>query len=155
MSRRTVSWLGYSIVALALLLGVLGCLLLLNDHFPPPSGGYILAFLSFLVVGVLITSRRPENPIGWMFCIIGLASVWEFFATEYAIYALNTRPGTDVLCASAILQRTAPLAPLASVRLGRRCGVYPAWRAYGLRARQVARRARILTMGTVKRLFAG
>jgi len=93
-SRRTVSWLVYSIVALALLLGVLGCLLLLlNDRFQPPSGGYILAFLSFLVVGVLIASRRPENPIGWMFCVIGLASVWEFFATEYAIYALDTRPG--------------------------------------------------------------
>jgi len=55
--------------------------------------GYTLAFVSFLVVGVLIASRRPENPIGWMFCVIGLASVREFFATEYAFYALVTRPG--------------------------------------------------------------
>jgi len=28
-----------------------------------------------------------------MFCVIGLASVWEFFATEYAFYALVTQPG--------------------------------------------------------------
>ena len=62
MSRRTISWLVYSIVALALLLGVLGCLLLLNDRFPPPAGGTLLAFVSFLVVGVLITARRPEPP---------------------------------------------------------------------------------------------
>ncbi len=94
MTRRTAAWLAYSIVALAVLLGVLGCLLLfLNDRFPPPSGDILLAFASFLVVGGFIASRRPENPIGWMFCIIGLASVWEFFATEYAFYALVTQPG--------------------------------------------------------------
>jgi len=28
-----------------------------------------------------------------MFCLIGLASVWEFFATEYTFYALVTQPG--------------------------------------------------------------
>jgi hypothetical protein len=28
-----------------------------------------------------------------MFCLIGLPSVWEFFATEYAFYALVTQPG--------------------------------------------------------------
>ena len=98
MSHRAVSWLVWSVVALAVFLGVLGSLLLLlNDRFLPPlrdSFWYTLAFLNFLVVGVLIASRRPENPIGWMFCLIGLASAWEFFAQEYAIYALVTQPGT-------------------------------------------------------------
>jgi hypothetical protein len=94
MSSRTAAWLAYSMLALAVLLGVLGILLLLlNDRFPPPFGGILLAFISFLVVGVLIASRRPENPIGWMFCIIGLASAWEFFAQEYAHYTLITQPG--------------------------------------------------------------
>jgi hypothetical protein len=94
MSRRTAAWLAYSILVLAVLLVILGSLLLLlNARFPPPSGGYILAFLSFLVVGVLIASHRPENPIGWMFCVIGVASVWEYFAQEYAFYALVTHPG--------------------------------------------------------------
>jgi hypothetical protein len=94
MGRRTAAWLVYSMLALAGILGVLGCLLLLlNDRFPPPSGETLLAFVSFLVVGVVIASRRPENPIGWMFCVIGLASVWEFFAQEYAFYALFTEPG--------------------------------------------------------------
>jgi hypothetical protein len=95
MSTRTATWLAYSMLALAVLLGVLGVLLLLlNDRFPPPFGGILLAFISFLIVGVLIASRRPENPIGWMFCLIGLASIWEFFAQEYAFYALVTQPGT-------------------------------------------------------------
>jgi hypothetical protein len=74
MSRRTAVW---SSVALAVLLGLLGCLLLfVNDRFPPPSGDILLPFVFFLVVGILIAYRRPENPIGWICCIIGLASVW-------------------------------------------------------------------------------
>jgi len=95
MSRRTVSWLVWSTLVLALLLGVLGTLLLLiNDHSPSAfDTGYALAFVSFLIVGLLIAARRPENTIGWMFCVIGLASAWDFFAQQYAIYALVTRPG--------------------------------------------------------------
>jgi hypothetical protein len=95
MSTRVATWLAYSVLAMAVILGALGSLLLvLNDRFPPPSGDVLLAFVSFLLVGVLIASRRPENPVGWMFCLIGLASVWEFFAQEYAFYALVTQPGT-------------------------------------------------------------
>jgi len=94
MSPRTAAWLAYSVLALAVLLGVLGCvLMLLNDRFPPPSEDILLAFVAFLVVGVVIASRRPGNPIGWMFCLIGIASVLEFSAQEYAVYALETRPG--------------------------------------------------------------
>jgi len=63
MSRRTAAWLAYSMLALAVLLGVLGSVLLfLNNRFPPPSGAVLLAFATFLVVGVLLASRRPETP---------------------------------------------------------------------------------------------
>ena len=95
MNQRAVSSLVWSTLVLTLLLGVLGTLLLLiNDHSPSAfDTGYTLAFVSFLIVGLLIAARRPENPIGWMFCVIGLASAWDFFAQQYAIYALVTRPG--------------------------------------------------------------
>lgn len=75
MSTRAPAWLAYSMLALALLFGLLGCFLLpLNGR--PPSGDtwYTLAFSAFPVVGVVIASRRPRNPIGWMFCVIGLAN---------------------------------------------------------------------------------
>jgi hypothetical protein len=94
MSARVALWLAWSLLALSLLFGVLGCLLWLsNSH--PPSGDtwYTLAFLAFPLVGVVIASRRPENPIGWLFCIIGLANGLFFFSDEYVIYALATRPG--------------------------------------------------------------
>jgi hypothetical protein len=81
-------------LALAALFGGLGCLLFfLNGR--PPSGDtwYTLAFSAFALVGVVIASRRPRNPIGWLFCAIGLANGLFFFADEYVVYALATRPG--------------------------------------------------------------
>lgn len=94
MSRRATSWLAYSMLAVGLLFGVLGCLLFfLNGH--PPSGDtwYTLTFSAFPIVGVVIASHRPENPIGWLFCIIGLANGLYFFSDEYAFYTLVHRPG--------------------------------------------------------------
>ena len=64
MSHRAAGWLAYSILAVGLLFGVLGCVLFfLNGR--PPSGDtwYTLAFSAFPIVGVVIASRRPENPL--------------------------------------------------------------------------------------------
>ena len=94
MSTRAAAWLAYSMLAVGLLFGVLGCLLFfLNGR--PPSGDtwYTLTFSAFPIVGVVIASHRPENPIGWLFCIIGLANGLYFFSDEYAFYTLVHRPG--------------------------------------------------------------
>jgi hypothetical protein len=50
-----------------------------------------LAF-SFPAVGAFVASRRPENPVGWIFCagaLLGLA----FFAEQYAVYTALAEPG--------------------------------------------------------------
>ena len=94
MSARATGWLAWSLLALALLFGALGCLLFfLNDSSPSVDTWFTLAFLAFPIVGVVIASRRPENAIGWMFCVIGVANSLYFFAGEYAVYASATRPG--------------------------------------------------------------
>jgi hypothetical protein len=94
MSLRTAAWLIYSIMALAVLLGVLGSLLFfLNDQPLTGDTWFTLAFLAFPIVGVVIVSHRPENPIGWMFCFLGLLNILSGFAHEYAFYALVTQPG--------------------------------------------------------------
>ena len=53
-----------------------------------------LVILAFSTVGALVASRRPENPIGWLF--LAGASCWLLgeLALEYAVYALITAPGT-------------------------------------------------------------
>jgi hypothetical protein len=49
--------------------------------------------VSFSVVGALIASHRPENPIGWIFLAVGFLQGLLSAADQYAIYALLTNPG--------------------------------------------------------------
>ncbi len=51
---------------------------------------------TFATVGALVASRLPRNPIGWIFCFIGLGL--GNLASAYSDYALRTRslPGGDL-----------------------------------------------------------
>jgi signal transduction histidine kinase len=44
--------------------------------------------LAYPTVGALIASRLPRNPIGWIFCGVGLLYTAQRFSTAYADYAL-------------------------------------------------------------------
>ena len=44
--------------------------------------------LAYPTVGALIASRLPSNPIGWIFCGLGLIHNVQRFTTSYADYAL-------------------------------------------------------------------
>ena len=65
---------------------------------PPERPGPILATSTALLslacptVGALIASRLPANPIGWLFCGIGLLHGARRLATAYADHALLVRP---------------------------------------------------------------
>ncbi len=41
---------------------------------PPPEflPVLLIAVLVFSTVGALVASRRPENAIGWIFCVLGI-----------------------------------------------------------------------------------
>jgi hypothetical protein len=51
-----------------------------------------VAVVAFPAIGLLILSRRPQHPIGWLFCGAGLAGGLDHFFGEYTIYALQARP---------------------------------------------------------------
>lgn len=53
-----------------------------------------LFLLAFATVGALIASRRPENPIGWLFCISTLLWALGGLLQDYTTYALITVPGS-------------------------------------------------------------
>jgi hypothetical protein len=98
MSMRT-TWLAWSICALSLVLTGLGIglLVLLNlSHPDVPSYEFWVHATSiavaFSTVGALIASRRPEHPVGWLFCTIGLLVGIDHFCGEYAVYALLAAP---------------------------------------------------------------
>jgi hypothetical protein len=95
MSKQAARRLAWSNWALAIVFSLLSLLLwsvndpsqLLQQIFFAP------AFLAFTTIGALVASRRPENPIGWIFCAVSLI-IFGLFAQQYAWYALLTNPGS-------------------------------------------------------------
>jgi hypothetical protein len=102
MSRRAATWLAWSLAGLCLVLAVATVVL---SVLPRPareeasswnSAGDLLifvAFLAFPLVGALISSRRPENPIGWVCLLAGLFWMLIIFSGDYGTYGLAV-PGS-------------------------------------------------------------
>jgi signal transduction histidine kinase len=109
MNRRTAAWLAWSLwavcvalIALAILLDVLTGS---DISLPPPErvdpGLIVLTevlSLAYPTVGALIASRLPTNPIGWIFCGVGLLYAAQRFGVVYADYAVlmnSALPGKE------------------------------------------------------------
>jgi hypothetical protein len=48
----------------------------------------------FATVGAFVGSRRPYNPVGWLFVAFGASAAIRFTGSQYATYALLTYPGS-------------------------------------------------------------
>jgi hypothetical protein len=81
MSARTASWLAWSLAGLcvAMFLASIVLHVLAHSSQEPTSTGdtlsellIFLSFLAFPMVGALITSRHPKNPVGWICLAVGL-----------------------------------------------------------------------------------
>ena len=46
-----------------------------------PSSGALLFFVSYAVVGIVLITRRPRNPIGWLL----LAAGWAYAFADRTI----------------------------------------------------------------------
>lgn len=77
-SIRTLAWLAWSVCALSLIFTVLGLVVFALNRSYPGAPVFDSAFRSAVIVascatvGVLIVSRRPAHPIGWLFSALGL-----------------------------------------------------------------------------------
>jgi hypothetical protein len=108
MSTRAAAWLAWSMWALYVMLLILTRWL---DLLTPPipmreEGGtafldvlFAVLTLTYPTVGALVASRRPENPIGWIFLGAGLVSLaFQSFALRYADYAdYASLPGKEYM----------------------------------------------------------
>src|SRR5918998_3049852 len=100
VSTRTASKLGWGLCVLSLALTALSLLLLIlnlyhpNTHLYDPWLDDALTAVFYPTVGALVASRRPENPVGWLLCLYGLAISISYFCAEYAIYALLAEPNS-------------------------------------------------------------
>ena len=98
ISTRAATWFAWSLCVLSLALTALSLLLLaLNlSHSVAHVYDYwlentVLA-VSFSIIGAIIASRLPANPLGWLFCAAACIIAVAYLSAEYAIYALVSRP---------------------------------------------------------------
>jgi hypothetical protein len=107
VSRRAVARLAWALAALCVamfLANVALYLATLPVQHPTTSWGTggssvllwaVLPFLPFPVVGALIASKRPTNPIGWICLAVGLLWMLNILTGSYAKYGLRVAaPGT-------------------------------------------------------------
>jgi hypothetical protein len=108
MSLRAGSWLAWSLAGLcvAMFLATVP-LWFLARSAPVPSAGRTVVdllisvpILAFPVVGALIASRRPQNPIGWICLADGLLLMLLGLFDAYSVYGL-AQPGSVPLPAAA------------------------------------------------------
>ena len=105
LSPRATVLLARCLCAVSLTLTALGLFLLVVSRSPvgvpvyagAPVFDYWLEntviAISFSTVGAIITPRLPpKNPIGWIFCSIGLIAGMRLFVSEYAIVTLLAEP---------------------------------------------------------------
>jgi hypothetical protein len=82
MSLRAAAWLAWSLAGLsfALFAATIALYIPARSMQVPSAWGTggdsgqlisLLPFLAFPIVGALIASRRPENPIGWICLAVG------------------------------------------------------------------------------------
>lgn len=77
-------WINFVVfVALALLLTGLA------HRLSPQTVAIELSFFGFATMGALISSRRPENVIGWLFCAIGIGTAFTSIDAAYQAYTLT------------------------------------------------------------------
>src|SRR5215211_5812878 len=98
MSTHAASWLAWSLCGLSLVLTALGLFLFaLNLSY---SGAHVFDHWlqnavqagSFSIIGAIIASRLPANPVGWLFCAAACTIAVAYLSAEYAIYTLVARP---------------------------------------------------------------
>jgi hypothetical protein len=123
MRRRASFWLAWALSGISVAMFIAGlafALLTMNVADPvrrTSTGGIdvlliFLPFLAFPIVGALIASKRPENPIGWICLISGL--FWMFIVvsdplTAYSLATTGSAPGPVMFDALTLWSWALPL----------------------------------------------
>src|SRR5690242_20680962 len=93
MSEQTARRLSWSIAVISFTVVIVGWIfsvlaLTADGHSPTFSHQFFTPLLTFAycVVGVLVASRHPRHPIGWMFCVTGFLSAMNMLSAGYDLY---------------------------------------------------------------------
>ena len=111
MSTRAGSaWLAWSLAGLSVAVFLASVVLYVFAHSSQEAsstGGvlsdllFYVPFLAFPIVGALIASRRPHNPIGWICLAVGLLWMLGGLGEHYTAYGI-AKPGSVPFVASIV-----------------------------------------------------
>jgi hypothetical protein len=92
MSHRLAAWLAWSLCTLTLALIAFAFILATSNRYEPWNLTFLATEVSAALVGGLVASRRPKNPVGWF--VVGHALCFSLgeFSRQYAIFGLLTKP---------------------------------------------------------------
>ena len=120
MAARAVGRLSWVVVPLALLGYALYLVLGLSNPavngpaaFGVDDALWVLGQATFAIVGAVVASKRPELPIGWLYCVAGLFGLLAGIAARIAVGALADGSGSALGSAAAWLSAVAWYANLA------------------------------------------
>ena len=102
ISTRTATWLAWSLAALSVVMFVVSVTfyVLVRAEQEAPSSDTLgdlllyMIFLAFPIVGALIASRRPRNPIGWICLAAGFFWMLNAFMEGGGAYWQAAAPGS-------------------------------------------------------------
>lgn len=94
MTEQTARRLSWSIAVVSFMVVMIGLVISIDAQSVSGQGVTFshqfftpLLTITYCVVGALVASRHPRNPIGWMFCAIGFFSALNMLSAGYALYS--------------------------------------------------------------------
>lgn len=103
MPHRIVRHLGWILWLLDLMVIVAGIVLFTQTTGSNENNAFVgtvamlAAFFAFPTMGALIISRRPDNTVGWIFCVIGLGTATTSFSAAFTQHALANHTDTQLI----------------------------------------------------------
>ena len=100
LSDRVARGLAWFLVGVFVILATAGLMLQVATGSPMFGAPWLVIFIEppllfvFVIVGALIVSRHPRQPIGWIWILLANFAILDHFAWGYASYGYIAHPGS-------------------------------------------------------------